>query len=411
MRKQVAPREGLTLPSLLTRVALALLAASTPGPLAAQALLPDTVVSPPTGPRIVMLAEPGSPLVALRLAVPLPPVRSGVDAGLMLRDLGLERMRTLATTVGARVAAARTPWGLAYTVEGAATDFDYLAAMLRAAVAEPAVGGPAFRAARDDLLERQARSAETASGKLEAALRGKLDPSGSDNAVGVPGASAVWDLWRSTHRASGMTLVVASPLPPAVVLAATRGFGVVDSTARAPVTSSAPAPRPPAPRVNVLRRGYGAAWQGGATGDPRAAVAAVLVADALRRAAEPEGYEAGVALLEFRDRWALMVTGASYADKASAVRRAVDQALSATRESLRPGSVAAAVARVRQDLLLRSRTPSGLVTTVGWAMEAAGDPTAAATRLEALSHMDAAAVDDFLAAMIARGPVNAQVQP
>lgn len=409
--------------------ALALASVAVPGTAAAQVdasvprpstpaspLLPDTVLLPPGGPRVVVLAAPGEGVAALRLAVPLREGPTEAGVGTLLRDLARDRMEALARPVGARVSVSRTPWGIAYAVEGAAADFEYLAYLLRQGVSAPAVDVPAFQRARQRLRELAARTTETPGGRMVAELRARAAPEatppwGGGAGLEPPDAARVREAWLRSHQSSGMTLVVSAPVVPEVVLAATRGMGAPESAAAEPLDSPAPQSGT-RPRVETIRRWYGEAWTWGAeTDEPHAPVVALLLADHLRRTAPAGDYEVGVELWELPDRWVLALVGSAYERRAAAMRGAVGGALASVRDALDPAAVANAVARARGDLLFQSRTPAGLVSLVGRAMEASGDPGAAARQLAALDRVDAASMAAFLTTLIGRGPVRAEVRP
>ncbi|MDP2957615.1 MAG: hypothetical protein Q8N53_14410 [Longimicrobiales bacterium] len=386
----------------------------TPGALRVAApLVPDTVLSPPGGPRIVLLTSPGEGVAALRLAVPLREGPPEAGAGRLLRDLALERMRTLARPVGAEVAVARTPWGIAYSVVGAAADFEYLAYLLREAVAPPDVDGPAFAEGRLRLRGATAQAVESPFHRVAADLRSQVSP-GVGPLEGTPGSSQAMDgarvreLWLRTHQSSAMTLVVSAPVVPEVVLAATRAMGAPEESARPPLDTPVPAGvRQAAPQV--LRTWYGEAWAAGSGGDPHAPVVASLVASHLE--SQAQGFEASVELWELPERWVLAVVGAAYGRDVAAMRRAVSGAMAGARDALDASSVARATARIRSDAMQLSRTPAGLVSVVGRAMEGTGDPMAAAEGLEALLAVDAESTRRFLDGILLQPPRTAQVRP
>lgn len=375
------------------------------------ALAPDTVLAPAGGPRIVLLTSPGEGVAALRLAVPLREGSAEAGAGRLLRDLALERMRSLARPVGAEVAAARTPWGLAYSVVGAAADFEYLAYLLRRAVAPPDVEGPGFQEARLHLLGEAAEAAETPAGRVAADLRAEIAPgqrplTGTPASVRALDGARVREVWMRTHQASAMTLVVSAPVVPEVVLAATHGMGAPEDAAGPPLDAPVPAEQPPAPEA--LRSWYGEAWPA-PPGDPRSLVVASLAADRLRSA--PAGMEATVELWDLPGRSALAVIGSAYGGDAQAMRRAVSGVLAGVRARLDAAAVAAAAAAVRRGLLLESRTSAGLVALVGRAMEAEGDPLAAERQRAALLSLDVGAVRALLDDLLRQAPRTAQVRP
>ena len=387
-------------------------AASAEGPYAA--LVPDTVIFPSGGPRIVLLTAPGEGVAALRLAVPLREGPAEAGAGWLLKELALERMQTLARPVGAEVAAIRTPWGVAYSVVGAAADFEFLAYLLRQAVEAPDVEAPAFIETRLRLREAAARGVETPSGRVAAELRAQAAP-GIPPALGSPGSLQAMDgalvrqVWLRSHQASGMTLVVSAPVVPEVVLAATRGMGAPEESAMGPLDALAPRAGRGATATQALRTWYGEAWQAMPTEDPHGPVVALLASEALR--AQAVGFEVSLELWELPDRWVLAVVGGAYGRDVAPMRRAVSGTLTQVRDRLTAAEVRRAVSRVQGDLLLRSRTPAGLVSWVGRAMEAGGDPRAAADGLLSLSRVDEASTRAFVESLLTRGPVRAEVRP
>ena len=125
------------------------------------AFAPDTIVQMPDGPRVTLLHADGGGVAALRLSVPFIESAAEAGAGRMLAALAEQRMAGPARQIGARVSASRTPWGLAYSVEGADVDLEYLAYLRRLATAEPRPERGVVDAIRAELtvdLERQAES-------------------------------------------------------------------------------------------------------------------------------------------------------------------------------------------------------------------------------------------------------------
>jgi predicted Zn-dependent peptidase len=219
-------------------------------------------------------------------------------------------------------------------------------------------------------------------------------------------AASVGDVWRRSHQASAMTLVVSAPVVPEVILAATRSIGAPESERAPPL--DAPAPHlEPAPPVQTLRTWLGLAFSHFPVDDVHGAVVALLVTAALE--STRGDFETSVELRELPDRWMLTILGAAYPGQARAMRSAVSTALATTLETLDPSEVRAAVARVEQSLRLGARTPAGLVEAVGRSAEATGDPGSAAHRMEQLGRVDAESVRGTLRALLERGPVRAEV--
>lgn len=378
-------------------------------------LVPDTVMLSQDGPRIVLLATPGEGVAAMRLSIPLLEGRAEAGAGFIIRDLALDRMRSLARPVGAQVSGVRTPWGLAYTVVGAAADFEYLAYLLREAVAPPGGGAsPALQEARERLATLAAEASESPQRRVAAELRSQASP-GLLPAEGTPGSVAALDpgrlrsFWERTHQPTAMTLVVAASVAPEVLLAATRGMGAPQGAAAPPVDTPTPA-EPRRGTTHTLRTWYGEAWSAPGPISAEAAVAAILVSRHLQGARVP-GLELSVELWELPDRWVLAVVGAAYPRDVQAMRRTVSGALSGARAALEPSTVAEAVAQLRRERLLMARTPPGLVSVVGRNLDATGDPMAALTAAEALDRTGTDGVRAFLDDLLRRPPHAAQVRP
>lgn len=377
-------------------------------------LLPDTVIAPPGGPRIVVLGAPAPGVAALRVSVPLVESAPEAGVGLVLRALALARMRGLARPVGARVDVTRTPWGLAYTVEGATADFDYLAYLVRRAVAEPPLGTPSFDGALQSVKEQEGRDRETPAGRIAVELRravapGNLPLDGTRQSLASLDTARVRDVWARTHQASKMTVVVSASLAPEAILAAIHGLGTTaGSTRTVPIPAPPPASPKPA-RPQTLRTWYGTAFDGGSRTDARAPVAALLVSDQLRR--KVHGFDARVELWDLRDRWVLAVMGAAYQPGLADMRSAVSNAVRSTADALDPAGVRAAVGQVYRNILFQARTPRGLVSVVGQWLDATGDPTAARTFLDALHSLRTGDMASYFAHLLASTPAHAEVRP
>jgi len=374
---------------------------------------PDTVLTVSGGPRVVLVSSVDGGVAALRLSVPLEEGPSEAGVGQVLRDLALDRMRALAGPVGARVSATRTPWGLAYSVEGAAADLEYLTYLLREAVAQPEHDALSIERSRQRLREDVARRAETPSGRLISDLRRAAVPHlpplrGTPGTVASLDAARISSVWWRSHRPEAMTLVVAAAVVPEVVLASVKGMGAVDSQGGPPLDAPAPT-SPRSPRPQSLRTWYGEAFGGGSPSDPHGPVAALLISSFLPEGRQ--GFEAGIQLLALRDRWLFVVAGAAYPGEARAMRTAVSGALSETRARMTPETVRQAVERLRRDMLFAARTPEGLVGHIGRALDITGAPSAASDYLGALLLVDAVSLGAYLDRMISSGPATAEITP
>lgn len=374
---------------------------------------PDTMLTPSGGPRVLFLRSPAPRVVAFRLSVPVDEAPGEVGAARLLGALALQRLRTLARPFGAQVDVARTPWGLAYSVAGPVAELELLGYLLREAVAEPDVRGATFEGVRRSLREEATHLTETPLATLVAELRALVSPGAPADvdapaAIDALGPGTVQEVWRRSHRRAAMTLVVSASETWEVVLAAVHGLGLRDPAVAAPPRPVEP-PRSARPGVQTLRVWHGRAYATTPGDDPRAAVAALLIASHLRDS--PGDHETSVQLWEMAGHSVVAVLGAAYPQAAGSMRAAVEGALDDTSAGLDEASVREAAARVRSDLLVSARTPSGLVAAVGRALESGTSPRALEGRIDALRGLDARAIRSFLEALAAGPPLRAEVRP
>jgi hypothetical protein len=161
--------------------------------------------------------------------------------------------------------------------------------------------------------------------------------------------------------------------------------------------------------VQTLRRWHGAAWATSGPLDPRAAVAALLLARRLRE--ERSGYEAQVRLWETPERSVLAVVGAAYPRQAAELARRLSGLLEATAADLAAGEGEETARRARRDLLLQARTPWGRVHLVGRFLDAGFDAEAVTGYLDTLAGLDDDAVRTFLTELAASRTYTAEVRP
>ena len=379
----------------------------------ASALRPAPALAPPGGLTILPLPVPGSPRVALRLSVPVEEGPREAGAARVLQLLALERMRAAAAPVGARVDATRTPGGVAFSVEGAAADFDHLAFVLREAVAEPTSDVVSFERARGRALSDALRLRETAVGHLASTLRGRIDanpqlPEGTPATLRALDRQTLRDVWRRSHRRVRMTLVVVGDVPAELLLAAFRSAGAPDGGPSERPSASAPADE--GGRTEVLRSWYGEAREAGDLRDPRGLVAAALVGARLRVLTDGRT-ESRLEVWEIGPRRVLAVMAAAYPGEGRGLQPLVSGVLGETLRAVDDAAVDAAVADVRASLLQGARTASGLAALVGRYHDATGDPAGAAVLVEALERLDATALRAYLQELSGRTPVRAEVRP
>lgn len=377
-------------------------------------LRPDSVLRLPEGPELVVFSAPGASVTAIRISVTVDESPREAGAARVLQAGAMQRIRTAARSVGARVSAARTPWGIAYTVVGPQSHFEYMAWILREATGEPNVDRVHFLRSLDEVEGEVERSAETPQGVIAARLWNQLNPdqppnTGSRATLESLTPDLVHDLWRRTHRPDRMKVVVAGPASIESVIAAFTDLSGSLGSGPPEGIDGRPLPDQERHRVQVLRRWYGQAYVAGDPTDPHAEVLALLAGRALGEGAQ--GYEAGVELWDLADRRILAVTGAAYNRNEGSVRARIRGLLDETRADLTTDVATDAAASLRFDLLMGARTPEGLVNLVGRHLDGTGDPVAAVRYLDRLDEVTAPSLEAFVARMEASGVVTAEVRP
>lgn len=372
-------------------------------------LQPDAVLSVPGGPLLVHFHSPGTAVASLRLSLPVTESPGEAGGGRALVLAALDRVQPLADRLGVRIEGSRTLHGIVYTATGPAAMLDHLSWLIREAVRRP--GEAELSAALARLRVEAERERETPAGILQARLRAGIAPelpplTGSPASLQALTPATVSGLWARTHQRERMTLVAAAPVPVEVLLS-----GILDTE----VPEAVPTPPPPPPpvrdnpRPQVLRSWYGEAWGVGTPDDPRTAVAARLMAE--RLATLPGRVEAGVELWELGGRAAVVVTGAAYTQDAAAMRRRIQGLRQEMASGVSAAEVDRVVATLRRETLLAARSPSGLVTVVGYHLDATGDPAGARRFLDDLEAVDLATLNAFLAELGRGNPVTADVRP
>lgn len=377
----------------------------------ASPLRPTQVLRPPGGPVVAIVETPGSGVAAARVTVSLREGPSEAGYAKVLERLALERMRTVARRLGARVDASRTPWGVTYTAVGAEADFEHLAWILREAVAQPDPEPVHFERTRAEVQTEVDRLRETAHGALLAWLRDRAFPTlpaleGTEATLDSLTVDGLREFWARTHQRSAMRVVVAGALPSEAIQVAFAHVGAPESRRAPPPEDGASGFEDPDPEV--LRSWYGEALLAGPSGDPHPTIVARLAAELL---AEADGYETWVELWEMEEWKVLVLTGAAYPSAAERMRRHVRSVVPSLETSLSEEMVERARSRIRRETLRSARSPWGLVAVIGRHFDATDDPGGAQRFLEALDEVDRDSVVAFLGELMERTPIRAEVRP
>jgi len=370
---------------------------------------PDSVVQAPGGPTIVMVTVNPGGTAALRLSVPLTENAAEAGAGLVLARLALNRMGGPARQIGARVHAERTPWGIAYRVEGAEADIEYLTYLLRLAAQEPA-SEPHVRAAiRDELASDLKARAEAPlerilSDLVTDAAPAEISTGGTLETLAELRAARLQEVWSRSHRSARMSVVAVTGLDSEVLLAGLDRLGATSDTARS--LGSPPAPQASEiPVPAALRTWHGLAWTDGSKLDPHAEVLATLMTGHLEAGASET--EMTVRRRQLSDRSMLVLAGGAYARNSAGMRTRLLDLLPAVRASIDGPSVTAARMQVALALARAAGDSGGLAEHIGWGFEATGNPFAAVAHYDALSAVTARSLTEYIDTLT--GPLTASV--
>ena len=362
------------------------------------AFTPDTVLQMPGGLRIVVLRSDPGGVAALRLSIPFVETAAEAGAGRMLAALAERRMAGVARQVGSRVSASRTPWGLAYSVEGAEADLDYLAYLLRLATAQPRPENGIVELIRAELILDLERQDESPGDRLLADLRRATAPDlsplgGSHSSVRLLDQARLRAVWQRTHLAPSMSLVAMTSASAVTLLAMLEQIGLPKVEVTEPMN---------APDSGVVNRGppppgswYAEARVDHAVADPHAAVAAHLLAQ--NAAGSGTGLDLSVRVWQLRDRSLLVVAGTALSRPAiTSLKETVLSALADFSDSLDAHQVALAVGRVGREYRARARTPGGLVEQVGHMADRTGGSSDASLYLAGLGRVTAESLAAYL---------------
>lgn len=366
-----------------------------------------------TAPAVTVHRQPALPVVALRMALLADDPQGFAGAGHLIQHLHLPAMEEQAARVGARVQALRTSDALVYTVTGPAAELDYLAGVLRGALAAPRPAQPQLLMALNALAEERGAERETAASYVRAALRqgvfpGELPAAGTAASARRLETAPLEALWGEMYSPDRLAVVAVGDVEAEQVTRALRGIPAAAGERLAEaMPDTAPALAADTPQATRAWAG----WAASAPGDDAASlsVAARLVGNRLRRGMTGSAVEV--------EHWwthrghALAIVAATPGPRAAAARRTVAGALAGTLEALDAEAVRDAVAGVRRDLLFYSRTPERMAEVLGAFADRGGEPDAAQRFFAALDGVTEASVRAVLEGVRASEAVTVGIAP
>lgn len=378
---------------------------------------PDTMPEPllPTARAglVVVHRQPALPVVALRLSVLSSDPPGYAGAGLLIQHLAFPSLRDQVRRVGGRVQMQRTSDALIYTVVGPASELEYLAGVLRSALATPRTGRGELLVARHALRETRLAEWEIARGHVRAALRAQLFPedlsvAGTESSVEHLDPTSLPAVWSQMYDPDRVLVMAVGDV---------RMAAVEEAFAELPRLPA----RPPEPRVDTVpaaplapaeaTRGWlGLAYSGAELDSPALTVAARLLRDLLRE-------RVPTATTVEADHWwthhgqALALVLAVPGPNLPAARRTLGTALTTLQESLDEARVRAAATAVRREMLFYARTPERMAEVLGGFADREGDVDAAQRFYGRLEQVREADVRQVLETLAARTPARVDIPP
>lgn len=398
----------MTSVAILTALALAF---GSPAPSEAQALVPDTVLTPPGGPAIALFQTGATEVVSLRVSIPLEETVEEAGAGQLLRIQARDRMDDLAGRIGARAQVQRTPRTMVYQVTGSVEDLDFLAWILRVGLSPPDPNR--FEAARREARTDLDRRLETPEGTLALRLLNALSP-GATPLQGSQGAFDRMDhgrlsaVWARSHVRSDARVVAAGRIDAPVLLSVLTDLGLPEE-GPSPQLSGTGATGQSLGSPEVIRYwvadGYPLEGASLGTGLVTARLLAGMVRDS------PGDFEASVEIWEIGLRRALVLSGAAYPRGRSALSNRLSGLLAEGAGQVEGERVARAVAELEADVRASAQDPAGLAEFVGSAWDRDGDPESADAFLRELRDVTLDQVEALLRELAARSPVREELEP
>lgn len=383
--------------------------------LSAQGPLDVELLRPSDGPLLLVHDQPG-PLVALRLSAPVDPTLPEGTVEL-LQELARPRAQSAADRFGARLWFRNEGGAAVIAVTGPLAAFDALAALLRASVSELDLSVAALQTARARAESRVLARLERPEPRVRRLLRHQLF--GGPAPVGPSGTRLQpEDIRRARgqlYRTTALRVTVVGRVPPPVLRSAFTGWPA-STGARHAETVAPDGPGEPA-RPQAHREWAGLGYDVAAS-PAVVAVAAALIQDRIDRSPLRQGSAHAWA---GPDGWALAVLGATEpgdsvvratagigalpvrgegpGEAATGVGRYLRRTIAEAAALTGSDAVASARSRLRWQLLLEARTPTGRAEGIGRLADALG-PEAAPAFIGDLEAVDLEQVRALLRAVL-----------
>ncbi|MYI05801.1 MAG: hypothetical protein F4059_00375 [Gemmatimonadetes bacterium] len=348
-------------------------------------LVPDTILTIPSGPTLILERAAGIPAMGIRVSMPLDPVWPA--AARMLVEQALDRAGNRAAAIGAEVWGGIRDGRIVFHAIGDARDSDELAWVIRLLTAEPGTVGTAAAISRE--RARLEQLAETPRGRLLLEMESRVTGTGPGSALPAARAADVHAMWQRSHARDRIRIFVLGDLSLPWVLADLSRIG-------APPRSAPGAPYLPEPvRLSFpespLYSWSAAAFTLGPAHDPAVLAAAAALRAGLRGI---DVANAAVTVLEGPPDGSGWIGVTARATRSREADAALNSALELLTEEGFDAWWAQGAAIARSDFLAAAATPGGWMALSDRYFSADGTTSArtALNQLSALRRQDFAPV-------------------
>lgn len=366
------------------------------------------------GPLIVTRPLRSLPLIAIRLSIPYQELPGLENAGRVLQLISEERARSEIRRFGGRLELSQTPTHLVYSLSGPSANLGELASVLRylvsAPVIRPGTEDVVWHLAQNEALGGVERADLAVRRQLLARLfptsRLRTGPKGSGQ---VPDREGLEWSWRRWFRPESSSIVVVGDIGPHLSRAAFSGWTPPPPPGPSPGKGMVPGGTEPETEIMAPRVGIG--YDGVGVEPAVLLTISELLSDALL----------SLGLAETRSefwwldrRRALVMLGASPLDTRLTpveMRIALQLGLADLSTGISAREVRRARNRIRQRLLLRARTPTGLASLIGEFLERTGDPYGLEEFMKALDRTGLDEVRSGLRTLIYTSPEIVELVP
>lgn len=380
--------------------------------------VPDSLPQPRQFPdrapaAIVVHRQPAVPLVALRMSILADDPPGYAGSGHLIQHLVYPGLNERVSRVGGQAQIQRTSDALVYTVTGPAVELNYLSSILIETLMVPAAPLDALLRVTRELRDERLAEWETAPGHARALLRAQLFPAdisaaGTDRSAARFTADDLPRVWASIYRPERVSVVAVGDVFVSDVEAAFANLPPAPMAEPIEIQRDSVILGPLAPPQTTR------AWHAVSYLVEDLEPAAVTVTARLLRNLIAE--RVPTAQIDAEHWWshhgqAIAIVGAVPEPGFSALRQAMNTAVSTLQRDLNFLRAVEAATAARHEMLFFARTPNRMAEVIGSFVDREGDPGATERFFDALLAIDDRDVRAVLESIEDQTPARAELPP